>query len=326
MNLPQNVLKKIKKTFDLEENVPMSAHTSFGIGGSADLFAKPGSREELAGLVAMTEKEGVPVTLIGGGTNILVLDGGIRGVVISMKGILTPINLIENQDKNLKEIKKVNSETVRVTAPSGILLAKLARFAMEKGFSGLGFCAGIPGTLGGAVMMNAGTNIGTMADVVSKIGVLGPHGELRTFDQSELIFEHRSLTFQVPEWEPKGNVVVLSVAMDLHQRVQEKFKLKADWNTLLKYRKNTQPVSMASSGCFFKNPKGGMPAGMLIDKAGLKGCRVGDAMVSDIHANFIVNLGSARAVDVLALKSIVEETVMDEFGVKLEAEVQINGE
>ena len=240
-------------------------------------------------------------------------DNGIRGLVICLAGIKGKIEAVQKDKTN-----------IFVTASSGRLLSSLGRFALENGLEGLNFTAGIPGTVGGAVMMNSSAGKGKISDVISCLEVLAPAGGVKILGKKDIVFSSKGLVAQVLEVENSYKPVVLKATFKLKKG--DKKKLRAQWNEILNKRNSSQPVSLPSAGCFFKNPEPGISAGMLIDRAGLKGERCGNAMVSEKHANFIVNLGGARAIDILRLKKRVEEKVFDFFSIHLETEVKIEGE
>jgi UDP-N-acetylmuramate dehydrogenase len=299
----------LKREFCLLSDEPMACHTSFKVGGPADLFFAPETKAELVRGIVRARSLGIPVTLVGCGTNLLVKDGGIRGLVVTTR----------RMNKTLA-ITMAADGTQFVTASSGVILATLARFAMDQGLDGFTFCAGIPGTVGGAVMMNAGTTLGTISDILVSLELVAADGRVMTVDRSELDFFHRTTVFN-----GLGPCVYL---LGARFRVQpgDKQKIRERWRSLLEKRRSSQPGSLASAGCFFKNPDKGMPAGQLIDRAGLKGKQFGNAMVSTIHGNFIVNCGGATAMEILTLKQMVADEVRTKFNVDLKPEVKIEGE
>ncbi len=295
--------------FNLLTDEPLKRHTSFRIGGPADLFAQPETVNQLKQLVDAARKLNIPITLFGGGTNLLVSDKGIRGLVITTKQLKSGITILEKQDEN-------GQGPERIQADAGELLSGVCRFAADQSLSGLEFAAGIPGTLGGAVFMNAGGSTGTMADIVESVQLLKPDTlEIRSINKDAIGFSYRSSGL---------SGILLQIILRLERG--DKDKIKAANTQNLKHKKQTQPVGAASAGCFFKNPDQGKPAGQLIEEAGLKGMRINDAQVSDIHANYIVNLGNATCRDILDLKQKVEKIVMDKFHIKLETEVRVEGE
>ena len=296
----------------IRRNESMKKHTSFKVGGPADLFARPASLEQLEKILCLAEQQKLPITLMGSGTNLLVKDRGIRGLVISMTALKYPTVITP---------LKQNKYRIRVSA--GTLLASLYRETMNHGICGMEFAAGIPGTVGGAVMMNAGTTEGTISDVVESIDFMVPFKGIVTLGTSALDFSHRNLSFDL-NFSQKHPAVLVGVTLIMTPN--DKTQIQTRWGNLLEKRRKNQPAHGACAGCFFKNPPGGKSAGALIDQAGLKGFRVGDAMVSEKHANFILNTGQATARDILTLKQIIEEKVHNRFGILLENEVKIEGE
>jgi len=281
---------------------PMSAHTTFRIGGPADLLCEPETIEQLVLTVKFAREKGLPLQIIGKGSNLLVRDGGIRGLVIET----TLLNRITELDDNVVE------------AECGAALNSLSLFAMERSLEGLEFAYGIPGTVGGAVYMNAGAYGGEMKDCVTETDYLTGQGDIRTLKGEEHLFGYRRSFFT-----DNPGCVILRTRVRLakgdkeliHERMQE----------LKKRRVESQPLQYPSAGSFFKRPPG-YYAGKLISDCGLKGLRFGDAQVSEKHAGFIINLGNANCSDVISLMEKVRETVKERFGVELEPEVRIIGE
>ena len=293
---------------EIRRNEPLSRHTSFAIGGPADVVAYPADRNDLLALLAVIKTKSMPCFVLGGGTNVLVRDGGFRGVVISLKSLHTIA--LE------REYRSIGGSFAVVLAEAGGFLPKLVAFTAEEGLTGLEFAAGIPGTVGGAVCMNAGTAAGEIGDVIDSVTLISTEGELITKGREEMGFGYRTASI------PAGHLV-LEVRLTL--RRDEKEKVKARIYDLMNARKQRQPSGLPSAGSVFKNPHE-ESAGKLIEAAKLKGRRIGDAQVSDKHANFIVNLGKAKASDVLSLMDLVKQTVLDVHGVRLEPEIKIIGE
>lgn len=291
---------------------PMSRHTSFCVGGPAEVLVSVKGEAQLTDLVMSCEDVGIEFTAVAGGTNLLVRDGGIPGVVINMK-------------KGFKETAVVADDDgqIGIMAQAGVNLQTLCRQAIENGYAGMNFALGIPGTVGGAVIMNAGTAKGAMADIVESIRTMGPDGRPVEWDRSELEFGYRHFSFKAGA---SGKNQVLVTGAKLSCRQGDPKQLREEAREILNERMRNHPVGVQSSGCFFKNPDQGDPAGKLIDRAGLKGRRVGGALVSEKHANYIVNTGSATAADILALAAIVQEQVAEKFDIRLEPEVKIVGE
>jgi UDP-N-acetylmuramate dehydrogenase len=285
---------------EVREKEPMAGHTSFGIGGPADIWAAPQSREDLIALLDLCESEGLPHTMIGRGTNLLVRDGGVRGVVITLERACANMKIAET----------------RIIAGAAISLGALAKVAAKSGLKGLEFCAGIPGSVGGALVTNAGAWGESVCKRLDSALVYDPKKrETRKLDRSEIEFGYR-----------KSNIASFGVTLEAC------FALEADdpeavsdrMKQYMTQRGDTQPVGFKSSGCVFKNPPGGY-AGALIDALGFKGHMRGGAMVSDVHANFIVNTGAATAADVLAVMDDIKKRAQSAAGIELEEEIEVVG-
>lgn len=276
----------------------MRRHTSFRIGGPADAYIEPEDEAALCRLMLQARWAKVPVFVMGG-TNLLVRDGGIRGIVVR----LTRLDRIEEYEGGLLYVE------------GGVGMPRLLQYALQHRLAGLEFAAGIPGTLAGSVVMNAGTRLGEMQDVVERVRMVTPDGEIRELSAGEVGFEYRRTRL------PRGIVA----GAWLRFRWNPGSRMDAVVKDSLLRRKATQPLALPNAGCVFKNP-GGDPAGLLIEAAGLKGAQVGDAQVSTLHANFIVNRGRATARDVLSLIRKVGRTVEQTAGVTLQLEVRIVGQ
>ena len=279
---------------------PMSRHTSFRIGGPARRMACPASGEQLASVVQLAKECGVEKTLvIGKGTNLLTADEGLDYLVITTAAAMHGITL---------------GEDGRITADAGVSLVRLAEFACRNGLAGLEFAHGIPGTLGGAVCMNAGAYGGEMVQVLESVTALFPEGiRTLTAEEAQLSYRH-SLFSDHPE------AVVLSATVKL--TAGEEADIRARMQDLMGRRKSTQPLEYPSAGSTFKRPTGYF-AGTLIDQTGLKGLTVGGAQVSEKHAGFVINIGGATFADVTELMRKVQEAVFEAHGVRLEPEVRI---
>ena len=280
---------------------PMTKHTSFHIGGPAELMAQPQSEAELQSLLLKAAEAAVPVTLVGNGSNLLVRDKGIRGLVIKLGSMLRDIKVSGNV----------------LTFGSGVSLAQASKKAAELGLSGMEFAVGIPGSIGGAVYMNAGAYDGEMSKVVKSVRVMDAAGEVSELAADKLDFGYRHSALQ------GSDKIVTSVTVELavgdKQAIAEKM---ADFSNR---RITKQPLELPSAGSMFKRPPGYF-AGTLIDQTGLKGYTVGGAQVSTKHAGFVVNIGGATAADVLQLISDVQAKVFAAHGVHLEPEVLVLGE
>ena len=280
---------------------PMAKHTSFRIGGPADVLAQPADEAELAALLKRAAEHAVPVTLIGNGSNLLVRDKGIRGLVIKLSNSFSDMKALGNE----------------LTFGSGISLAMASKKAASLSLSGLEFAVGIPGTIGGAVYMNAGAYDGEMAKVVTSVRVMDREGKISELKASELAFAYRHTALQ------NSGLIVTSVTCVLQPDEADAIAAKmADFS---QRRISKQPLELPSAGSMFKRPPGYF-AGTLIDQTGLKGYTVGGAQVSTKHAGFVVNVGGATAQDVLQLISDVQSKVFAAHGVRLEPEVLVLGE
>ncbi len=287
---------------------PMSGHTSFRIGGIADALVSPVDRQDLVALLQEIRDQRLPWVVLGGGTNLLVRDGGFRGVAISLNK-MTSIEVS-------REYRSLGGSFAVVAVDAGAMLAKLLSFSVERGLTGFEFATGIPGTVGGAVCMNAGTAQGEMGDIIDTVTLVSPAGELILRHREEMGFGYR--TANVPE-----DHVVLEAKIIL--RYGDAAKIKARVKQIMAGRKERQPWGLPNAGSVFKNPLD-ESAGKLIEAAGLKGLTVGGAQVSEKHANFIVNRGNAKAADVLKLMELIKEKVLDSHRVRLEPEIKIIGE
>ena len=293
-------LSAIAGSHQILENEPMSRHTTFRVGGPADVLFLPESEEQLLQALSIAREAGAPCVVIGNGSNLVVKDGGIRGLVIAL-------------GEGMAAIARAG-ETL--TAWAGASLARVSAYAQASGLSGLEFASGIPGTLGGGCAMNAGAYGGQLSDVLVDARVL-LDGEVRTLTVEEMQMGYRtSLPLR------KGGIVI-SARFALTPDEPE--AIAARMRELNARRRDKQPLNYPSAGSTFKRPEGYF-AGALIEQAGLKGKRVGGAQVSEKHAGFIVNTGGATAADILTLIGTVQDEVADRFGVRLETEVRILGE
>ena len=279
---------------------PMAKHISFRVGGPAKRMAFPKNAEQIVLLMSFAEEAGARPLVIGNGTNLLVPDEGLDRLVVNMAGEFASVG---------------KTGECELTATAGISLARLALFACEQGLTGLEFAHGIPGTLGGAVVMNAGAYGGEMKDVIQSVTLLDPSRGIVTLSAAEMQFSYRrSILNDHPEY------VVLSALFRLQKGDVD--AISAKMRELMEKRKASQPLEYPSAGSTFKRPTGYF-AGPLIEGCGLKGVRVGGAEVSQKHAGFVINVGEATCADVLALIEKVQKTVYDAHGVMLEPEVKI---
>jgi len=281
-------------------NESMKNHTSFKIGGVADVFVMPKTEQELIGAVELLKDKKIQYTVVGNGSNLLVSDKGIRGVVLCV-------------GKNFSHVTCIDDT---IYASGGTLLSRIASCALENELTGFEFASGIPGSLGGAIVMNAGAYGGEMKDVVVKTKYIDTDGTVKQCIRTEHEFLYRKSRFG------NGEIIVSS---SLKLQKGNPAEIKAYMNELALKRKEKQPIELPSAGSTFKRPEGYFAA-KLIDDAGLRGYRIGDAMVSEKHCGFVVNMGNASCDDVLKLISHIKESVYTKFGVELEPEVKILGE
>lgn len=278
---------------------PMARHCSFRIGGPADIFAEAGSEEQAAGLFGLCRSAGAPLLVIGKGTNLLVCDEGVSGVVMRLGG----------------DFLDARVEGRLLYAGAACPLARAAVLARQAELTGLEFAHGIPGSLGGAVMMNAGAYGGEMSGVVESVRCLDADGVVREYSGGELEFSYRHSRFC-----ESGGAVILSARLGLEPG--DGAEIENRMRELMEKRSASQPLDRPSAGSTFKRPKTGYAAAM-IDGAGLKGFKIGGAAVSEKHAGFVVNLGGASFADVTAVMEHVRKTVLDKYGVELEPEVRV---
>lgn len=288
-----------------EENVhtdePMSRHTTFRIGGSADYFVKPGNADEVAAVIAVCREYNIPYFILGNGSNLLVSDDGYRGMII---------NIMDN----------MNSVTVDgriITAQAGAMLVRVSVMARDNALTGLEFASGIPGTIGGAVYMNAGAYGGEMKNVVKTVRAIDEYGRIYELDSEKMDFSYRHSIVE------ERKLIVLEVTLELEHGSRE--AIDDRMKELAEARRSKQPLEYPSAGSTFKRPEGYF-AGKLIMDAGLRGYSVGGAQVAEKHCGFVINKGGATASDVVELIRDVQHDVDDKFGVTLEPEVKMLGE
>lgn len=295
----------LEELLKITENVkiaePLSKHTTIKIGGNGDFLVIAQNSQEIAKLVTLAKERNQPLLIIGNGSNLLVSDEGIRGIVI----------------KILNNKSTVSVDNQSITVFSGIMLSKLILWAVRNGYSGIEKLIGIPGTLGGAVVMNAGAMGREIGELVQWVEVLDMDNlQIYKLNKDELSFSYRKSSLQ------RKNLVVLEVNLLLGQENPELLQQRV--KEILKIRKVNQRINYPNAGSIFKNPPN-FSAGKLIEQVGLKGYRIGDAQISTRHGNFIVNLGKAKAVEVMELINLGRKEVFTNFGIKLEPEVKIVG-
>ena len=304
MSLNQDFIAAAKELLGEEQfyvNEPMSRHTTFNIGGPADYLLFPSDMEQVAKIFVLLRDFDIPHTVLGNGSNVLVLDKGIRGAVIKFHAPMS----YKQCDGN------------KIVAGAGAYLKHVSQFAAENGLAGLEFACGIPGSLGGAVFMNAGAYGGEMKNVVTRVKTVAHNGNIITYEKDELDFGYRHSVFQ------HNGQAICEITMELAPGDREEIQAKmADFT---QRRESKQPLEMPSAGSTFKRPQGYF-AGTLIDETGLKGLQVGGAQISTKHAGFVVNSGNATAADVLSLIKEVQDRVYAKNGVRLFPEVRIIGE
>lgn len=291
MNWQKNLKGKIKP------GEPLKRHTTFKIGGPAEFFIKPKGISDLKLLLKGLKSDKIPILVIGAGSNILAADKGIKAAVLKL---------------NAPDFRKVSFRGNYLNAGSGLMLQQLLSLAVKRGLSGMEFLAGIPGTLGGALVMNAGAWGRDIASLVREVKVMDYYGRAKTLKRKEIKFSYRKSGLD--------KYIILSACLKLIPAKQK--EIRDNINKYLELRRNTQDTGLANAGCIFKNPQAGS-AGRLIDLCGLKGKRMGGARISLKHANFILNKGNARSRDVLGLMRLMRKTVKQKFKVSLEPEIKI---
>ena len=288
-----------------EENVhtdePMSRHTTFRIGGNADYFVKPGNADEVAAVIAVCREYNIPYFILGNGSNLLVSDDGYRGMII---------NIMDNMDS-------VTVDGRIITAQAGAMLVRVSVMARDNALTGLEFASGIPGTIGGAVYMNAGAYGGEMKNVVKTVRAIDEYGRIYELDSEKMDFSYRHSIVE------ERKLIVLEVTLELEHGSRE--AIDDRMKELAEARRSKQPLEYPSAGSTFKRPEGYF-AGKLIMDAGLRGYSVGGAQVAEKHCGFVINRGNATAADVRTLMQNVSDIVEEKFDVRLEPEVKITGE
>lgn len=284
-------------------NEPMSKHTTFRIGGNADIFVTANTLEQINYILEMVKENNIPLTIIGNGSNVLVKDNGIRGIVLKIR--------LDNYE--------INRQDLVVNVEAGMLNAKLAQILLKEGIEGFEFASAIPGTIGGAIKMNAGAYGSEMKDIILETTYIDMDDEnkIKTVNNSEQCFEYRSSIFK------NKNVIIISTKLLL--KYGNKEEIEGKMKNYLQSRKEKQPLELPSAGSTFKRGKDFITA-QLIDECGLKGIKIGGAEVSKKHAGFIVNTGNATAKDVINLVNKVKAEVFNKFNKNIELEIEILGE
>lgn len=298
-------LQNIIPQENILEDEPMKKHTSFKIGGNAEFFVKVETLEQLQKILEFTQENNIQLTIVGNGSNLLVKDSGIRGIVakISIQGINIDINTTDGE--------------AEITVKSGTPIGFLAQKLYQEEITGFEELSGIPGTIGGAVIMNAGAHGKEIKDIVTEITAIDYDGKIHKFSNKEAEFAYRKSMFS------NGKYIIVEAKLELQKGKKEEIKEKMD--TYKQYRKEKQPIEYSSAGSTFKRGEDFITA-KLIDELGLKGFQVGGAQVSEKHAGFIINKENATADDVLKLTQIIKEKIYEKYGKKIELEVKIIGE
>ena len=286
---------------DVRFDEPLRRHTTLKIGGPADALAEPASIDQIAALCRLAAERRLPITVIGGGSNLLVKDGGVRGVVLGTR--------------NLRGLSLPTPTTIRVEA--GVSTGKVLSTAMKNDLGGVEFLGGVPGSIGGGLIMNAGTYLGELKDVTTSVTTI------RLADGERVVRDNAACGFRYRHSDLPATEVVVEAELALRPRPRA--EIDAEVRGLRQRRHDREPKKVASAGSIFKNPTGDY-AGRLIETTGLKGTQVGDAVVSPVHANWLVNVGRARAADLLALVELVRRRVHEVHGVALEMEVKVIGD
>ena len=290
--------KKVKGTF--LKNEPMAKHTSYGIGGPAQAYITPSDQNDLKQILIFAKDNNINTFFAGSGSNLLVADEGFQGIVITLGKSFTKLSIDGN---NLE-------------AEVGVMLGKIVKETIKRNLTGMESMIGVPGSLGGALIMNAGAFGGEISNCLDIIKVMLMNGETKIYQKDDIDFSYRNSTF------PKDEIL-LSASFNLIEKSAD--EIQYDRAKASKGRKDTQPLRFRSAGSVFKNPKTDLAAGYLIDKAGLKGSRIGDAEISTKHANFFINHGKAKAKDVVDLILLAKKTVLEKFDVNLELEIKTLG-
>tara|TARA_B100001250_G_C19798690_1_gene789952 strand:- start:409 stop:1323 length:915 start_codon:yes stop_codon:yes gene_type:complete len=291
-------LKKIVKG-NLLENEPMSKHTSYGIGGPASAYITPYDRKDLAQILQFAHKNKLPIYFIGSGSNLLVADQGINGIVVSPA----------------RSLKKLEIDGNSIRAESGVMLGRLVKECMKNNLSGLETLVGVPGTLGGALVMNAGAFGGEISNYLQSVEIMKMNGSTKTYKTKDINFSYRFSSFKQDEFIILASFILPNEDPNI---------IKQKKNIASSGRKTNQPLKFRSAGSVFKNPEN-FAAGYLIDKVGLKGKKIGGAEISTHHANFFINHGNASAEDITKLIKLAKKSVFEKFNIELELEIKTIG-
>jgi len=306
--MQNNAFKELSKNIKgkILFRVPLSRYTSLRVGGPADIMIYPSDVMELQKVICFSQTQAIPYFVIGRGSNLLIKDGGLKGIAIRLSlGF-----------KRIKLLNRSRNHTSVLVVEAGVSLTRLLKFCIGKGLSGLEFLSDIPGSIGGALAMNSGAQGRQMKDVTKSLALLTPQTEVIERSTKHLNFEYRKLHL------PTGTIILQAQILMKHR---SKKIILSEVEKIKKWRRQTQPLNLPSAGSVFKNPIG-KSAGQLIEQTGLKGFRVGNAEISEKHANFIVNLGGATAKDILSIMKTIQNRVYQKTGIRLEPEIKIAGE
>ena len=305
--MQHNAFKELSKDIKgkILLHVPLSRYTSLRVGGPVDIMIYPSDVMELQKVICFSQTQAIPYFVIGRGSNLLIKDGGLKGIAIRLSLGFKRIKLL-NRSRN----------HTSVLVEAGVSLNRLLKFCIGRGLSGLEFLSGIPGSMGGALAMNSGAQGKQMKDVIESMTLITPQAEVMEKSKEHLNFEYRKLHL------PTGTIILKALIRMKHR--SQKIIL-SEVEKIKKWRRQRQPLNLPSAGSVFKNPIG-KSAGQLIEQTGLKGFRVGNAEISEKHANFIVNLGGATAKDILSIMGIIQNRVYQKTGIRLEPEIKIAGE
>ncbi|MBI65545.1 MAG: UDP-N-acetylenolpyruvoylglucosamine reductase [Candidatus Marinimicrobia bacterium] len=295
------LLKILKKNkYNFLNNESMKKHTTFGIGGIAEIIIFPNDEVEIIELMKLIKKYNIKYYLLGSGSNVLISDEKISGIIISLK----------------KSLKTIEFDNDNVTVGSGVMLGTLVKQLNSRNITGYEGLVGVPGTVGGALIMNAGAFGAEISNNFISAKTVNENGEIKNYDKEQISFSYRKSSF------PKNEILIKSTFKCI-KGSPEKINIKKTKTS--KDRKDKQPLTYRSAGSVFKNPKGEFSAGYLIDKTGLKGKKIGNAQISEKHANFIINLGDAKSKDVMQLIKIIKIEVYNKFKINLELEIKLIG-
>ncbi|MCP4136576.1 MAG: UDP-N-acetylmuramate dehydrogenase [bacterium] len=308
MDYTPHLIKTLNSLGTLKANEPLKNHTTFKTGGPADILIHPSSRESTAEILQIAEKEGIPVTVIGGGSNLLVGDRGIRGIVICLSGAGKAAPALYSKNEGV------------IYADAGIQKEDFINYAIDEGYEGVEFMAGIPGCMGGGIIMNAGTNLGSFIDILDRVDIIDKKGAFRTMPVTREMFSYR----RFDPGEAGTDAIITGGYFKLPGAADPR-AIRKTVDDILSERSQKHPLSYPSAGSVFKNPEG-HSSWKLIDNAGLKGKRIGGAMVSELHTNFIINREEATSRDIRDLIELVREKVEEQFNVWLETEIRMIGE